>query len=66
MYIPRCLTPPSDLDQYPINPQSKEHTATVIQNLELGEVWDEYGLIGDVVVRVNSLNVVVVSLMHSS
>ena len=66
MFIPRCLAPPSDLDQYPINPQSKEHTATVIQNLESGEAWDKYGLIGDVVVGVNSLNVVIFSLMCSS
>ena len=66
MFILRCLASSSDLDQYPINPRAKEHTATVIQKLELGEVWDEYGLVGDVVVRVNSLNVVIVLLMHSS
>lgn len=54
----RCLAPPNDLDRLPINPRSKEHTATVVRNLELGEAWDEYGLIGDVVVRLDSVKVV--------
>ena len=43
-----------------------EHVIWFVQNLELGEAWDEYGLIGDVVVTVDSLNVVVFLLMHSS
>ncbi len=27
-----------------------EHTQTILENLELGELWDAYGLVGDVVV----------------
>lgn len=27
------------------------HTAQIVYNLELGDAWDAYGLVGDVVVR---------------
>jgi hypothetical protein len=50
----RCLSPPEDLDSLPINPRSKLHTAAVVEGLELDEAWDEYGLIGDVVVDIQS------------
>jgi len=29
------------------------HTAQLVYNLELGDAWDAYGLVGDVVVRVS-------------
>jgi hypothetical protein len=31
--------------------RSREHTELLVSELELGVLWDEYGLVGDVVVR---------------
>lgn len=30
--------------------RSREHTETLVRELELGVLWDEYGLVGDLVV----------------
>lgn len=51
-YFPRCLAPADDLDNpaFQNNPCMLEHTQTILENLELGELWDAYGLVGDVVV----------------
>ena len=32
----------------------KEHTEALVQEFELGVLWDEYGIVGDVVVRTYS------------
>ena len=29
-----------------------EHTVALLENIELGELWDEYGLVGDVIVSI--------------
>lgn len=31
--------------------RSQEHTNTLVEKLELGTLWDEYGLVGDIVVH---------------
>ena len=31
----------------------REHTELIVSEFELGVLWDEYGLVGDVVVRLN-------------
>ena len=51
-YFPRCLAPANDLDNpaFQNNPRTLEHTQTILENLELGELWDAYGLVGDIVV----------------
>jgi hypothetical protein len=47
----RCLAPPNNLDRRPEYPhRCKEHTELLVECLELGVLWDEYGLVGDVVV----------------
>jgi len=47
----RCLAPPNNLDQKPEYAlRCKEHTELLVECLELGVLWDEYGLVGDVVV----------------
>ena len=32
--------------------RTREHTNTLVEELELGVLWDEYGLVGDIVVRI--------------
>jgi hypothetical protein len=34
----------------------REHTEALVEQLELGVLWDEYGLVGDVVVDIMSLS----------
>ena len=33
-------------------PRCREHSNILVETLELGILWDEYGLVGDVVVHV--------------
>lgn len=51
-YCFRCLTLPSDFDDPPnaLTPRSMRHTAALVHNLELGDLWHGYGLVGDIVV----------------
>ena len=53
LYFPRCLAPAKDLDNptFQNNPCTLEHTQTILENLELGQLWNMYGLVGDIVVR---------------
>ena len=51
----RCLSPPKKFDEA-IVPRSREHTAILVENEELISVWDEYGLIGDIVVTFCHVN----------
>lgn len=32
-------------------PRCREHTEVLVEALELGVLWDDYGLVGDLVVR---------------
>ena len=48
----RCTAQSDNLDNDPHRlPCNREHTNTLVEMLELGELWDEYGLVGDVVVN---------------
>jgi hypothetical protein len=40
----------NDLDR-PSPRRCQEHTEALVEELELGILWDEYGLVGDIVVR---------------
>ncbi|KAH9020564.1 hypothetical protein EDB85DRAFT_2075668 [Lactarius pseudohatsudake] len=50
----RCTAPANDLDsgqqtlQKPV-PRSQAHTEILVEEFELGVLWDEYGLVGDIV-----------------
>jgi hypothetical protein len=33
--------------------RTREHSNTIVEELELGVLWDEYGLVGDIVVRMH-------------
>lgn len=42
----------NDLDSSWHVRRSQAHTELLVQAFELGTLWDEYGLVGDVVVRI--------------
>ena len=48
----RCTAPVDNLDGGWHPPCSKEHTEIISAKFELGQLWDEYGLIGDIVVSI--------------
>jgi hypothetical protein len=51
-WIPRCTSPPDYLDKK--SPcRCREHTEVIVEAFELGTLWDEYGLVGDIVVRLD-------------
>ena len=51
----RCTTPPSNLDSNTYGLRHLRHTVTLLEELQLGELWDEYGLVGDIVVCISFL-----------
>jgi hypothetical protein len=52
----RCTSPPCDFEGSGYVHRSREHTELLAAGLELGVLWDEYGLLGDLVVRFISLS----------
>ncbi|KAF7297024.1 hypothetical protein MIND_00934900 [Mycena indigotica] len=47
-YCPICLSPADDLDRdSPM--RSCEHTAALLETLTLKEMWDNYGVVGDII-----------------
>ena len=49
-HIFRCTARAKNLDNINALPRSREHSNALVETLELGELWDQYGLVGDVVV----------------
>jgi hypothetical protein len=47
----RCTAPAKDLDSGHHVRRSQAHTELLVEEFELGMLWDEYGLVGDIVVR---------------
>lgn len=43
------MSHPDDLDVEAL-PRTRDHSDAIAQNLELGQAWDEYGLVADIVV----------------
>ena len=54
MSLFRCTAPARDLDSGQYVHRSQAHTELLVEEFELGMLWDEYGLVGDVVVRISS------------
>jgi hypothetical protein len=48
----RCTAPATDLDSDRHVRRSQAHTELLVEAFELGVLWDEYGLVGDIVVSV--------------
>ena len=42
---------PSDLDGGAL-PRTRAHSDTIAENLELGQAWDDFGLVADIVVSI--------------
>jgi hypothetical protein len=47
--LPRCTGKPDDLDGGGIN-RSHEHTALLLETFTLKDLWESYGIVGDLVV----------------
>ncbi|KAH8979767.1 hypothetical protein EDB86DRAFT_3088545 [Lactarius hatsudake] len=48
-WCPRCTSPADDLDATGHSCHSQAHTELLVKGFELGTLWDEYGLVGDIV-----------------
>ncbi|KZT03381.1 uncharacterized protein LAESUDRAFT_738265 [Laetiporus sulphureus 93-53] len=48
-WCPKCTARNTDLDGSNNGRRSRNHTETLVRALELGELWVEYGLVGDIV-----------------
>ena len=48
----RCTAPAEDLNSDIYPSRSREHTELISVEFELGQLWDEYGLVGDIVVSI--------------
>jgi len=56
----RCLAQSKNLDGDVLKGnitlhRCQEHTNAVVEELELGILWDEYGLVGDIIVCIASV-----------
>ncbi|KAJ6595383.1 hypothetical protein B0H10DRAFT_2179268 [Mycena sp. CBHHK59/15] len=47
-WCPRCLSPATDLDQPSVS-RSHEHTDALMEGCTLKELWDDFGIVGDLV-----------------
>jgi hypothetical protein len=45
----RCTARPENLDG-PSTLRRREHTDALVETFELGTLWDDYGIVGDIVV----------------
>ena len=45
----RCSANPEDLDGE-LTRRTRQHSDAIVEELELGVLWHEYGLVGDIVV----------------
>jgi hypothetical protein len=54
----RCTAPANGLDDEKCGRRSRDHTDVLVETFELGVLWDEYGLVGDVIVSISFLSAV--------
>ncbi|KAJ7932345.1 hypothetical protein B0H13DRAFT_2518823 [Mycena leptocephala] len=47
-WCPRCLSPADDLD-HPSGRRSHEHTDALLEACTLKELWDDFGIVGDLI-----------------
>ncbi|KAG2107467.1 uncharacterized protein F5147DRAFT_745971 [Suillus discolor] len=48
-WCPKCTAPADGLDEGTYGRRSRNHTEVLVEEFELGVLWDEYGLVGDIV-----------------
>jgi hypothetical protein len=51
----RCTAPANDLDSGQYVRRSQMHAELLVEEFELGMLWDEYGLVGDIVIHFSPL-----------
>ena len=49
--IDRCTASAKDLDKGDCIPQCERHMEMLVQAFELGDLWDRYGIVGDIIVH---------------
>ena len=54
MSLFRCTAPASNLDSGQHVRRSQAHTELLVEEFELGMLWDEYGLVRDIAVHISS------------
>ncbi|KAH9979853.1 hypothetical protein BGW80DRAFT_1556544 [Lactifluus volemus] len=50
-WCPKCTAPPHEFDKPGLR-RCQEHTEALVEARELGELWDEYGLVGDIILSI--------------
>ncbi|KAG2740823.1 hypothetical protein P692DRAFT_201842419 [Suillus brevipes Sb2] len=48
-WCPKCTAPADGLDEGTYGRRSRNHTEVLVEEFELGVLWDEYSLVGDIV-----------------
>ncbi|KAG6825644.1 hypothetical protein H0H92_002967 [Tricholoma furcatifolium] len=48
-WCPKCTAPPDNLDDGDAFPRCHEHTAALLSESSMKELWDDYGIVGDLV-----------------
>ncbi|OSD07797.1 hypothetical protein PYCCODRAFT_1357962 [Trametes coccinea BRFM310] len=48
-WCPICLTPKGKLEEGISLGRSRDHTELIVREFELGKLWNEYGVVGDIV-----------------
>ncbi|KAI0676186.1 hypothetical protein C8Q78DRAFT_1065111 [Trametes maxima] len=48
-WCPICMRPKVDLEKGAGLPRGRVHTEFAVQEFELGDLWDDYGIVGDIV-----------------
>jgi len=63
----RCLANAKDLDNLVTskNPHTLEHARLLVENMELVDIWKEYGLVGDVIVSHSFTSLRDINLSHN-
>jgi hypothetical protein len=62
----RCLSPCNDLDGRKYARRCRRHTAVLLEELQLGALWNEYGLVGDVIVSLNPFFIIYIGCADGS
>ena len=50
--IDRCTASPKDLDEGDCIPRCEKHMEMLVQAFELGDLWDTYGIVGDIILLI--------------
>jgi hypothetical protein len=48
----RCTARSTHLESDALRSRTREHTNLLVEELDLGILWDEYGLVGNIIVRI--------------